>query len=52
VASGGEEMLRVVFDRVTYWKGVGAQASPTVERLLATAQKKVGAEAAAPVAAA
>jgi len=51
MASGGEERLRVVFDRVTYWKGVGAQASPTVERLLVTAQKKVGAEAAAPAAA-
>jgi len=52
VASGGEEPLRVVFDRVTFWKGVGAQASPTVDRLLAQAQKKVGAEAAAPAAAA
>ncbi len=34
MASGQEEPLRVVFDRVTYWKSVGAQASPTVERLL------------------
>ena len=50
MASGGEERLRVVFDRVTYWKSVGAQASPTVQRLLDEAQKKaVGAE---PVAAA
>ena len=50
MASGGEEPLRVVFDRVTYWKGVGAQCSPTVERLLDQAKKKaVGAE---PVAAA
>ena len=50
VASGKEEPLRVVFDRVTYWKSVGAQASPTVERLLDQAAKKaVG--AAAPVAA-
>jgi small subunit ribosomal protein S16 len=48
MASGGEEPLRVVFDRVTYWKGVGAQASPTVQRLLDQAAKKV----AAPVAAA
>ena len=41
VAAGGEEPLRVAFDRVTYWKGVGAQASPTVERLLDQAAKKV-----------
>jgi small subunit ribosomal protein S16 len=40
MASGQEEPLRVVFDRVTYWKSVGAQASPTVERLLDTAAKK------------
>jgi small subunit ribosomal protein S16 len=51
MASGNEESLRVVFDRVAYWKSVGAQASPTVERLLGQAQKKVGAEAAAPAAA-
>ena len=40
VASGKEEALRVVFDRVTYWKSVGAQASPTVERLLGQAATK------------
>jgi small subunit ribosomal protein S16 len=34
VAKDGEEKLRVAQDRLTYWKGVGAQASPTVERLL------------------
>lgn len=33
-AKDGEEKLRVAQDRLTYWKGVGAQASPTVERLL------------------
>ena len=49
MAHANEEGLRVVFDRVTYWKGVGAQASPTVERLLVDAAKKV---AAAPAAAA
>jgi small subunit ribosomal protein S16 len=49
MAAGGEEPLRVVFDRVTYWKSVGAQASPTVERLLDKAAKAV---AAAPAAAA
>ena len=30
----GEEGLRIAVDRVNYWKSVGAQASPTVERLL------------------
>ena len=40
VASGKEEPLRVAFDRVTYWKSVGAQASPTVQRLLDQAAKK------------
>jgi small subunit ribosomal protein S16 len=47
-ARGGEEGLRVVQDRVSYWTGVGAQVSPTVERLLKQSQKAV---AAAPVAA-
>ena len=36
----GEEGLRIVQDRMTYWKGVGAQASPTVERLLVQAAAK------------
>ena len=49
VAAASEEGLRVVFDRVTYWKSVGAQASPTVERLLDQAARKA---AAAPAAAA
>ena len=34
VAKDGEEKLRVAQDRLTYWRGVGAQPSPTVERLL------------------
>ena len=34
VLGDGEEKLRVAQDRLTYWRGVGAQASPTVERLL------------------
>lgn len=46
MASEGEDSLRVVFDRVTYWTGVGAKASDTVQRLLAQAGKKAGAEAA------
>ena len=47
LAKDGEEKLRVAQDRLTYWRGVGAQASPTVERLL-----KQGATQAAPAAAA
>jgi small subunit ribosomal protein S16 len=47
MAHANEEGLRVVFDRVTYWKSVGAQASPTVERLLGQAAKKVAAAPAA-----
>jgi small subunit ribosomal protein S16 len=46
VAKDGEEKLRVAQDRLTYWRGVGAQASPSVERLL-----KDGAKAAAGTAA-
>ena len=34
IAKDGEEKLRVAQDRLTYWRSVGAQASPTVERLL------------------
>ncbi|QHJ00291.1 30S ribosomal protein S16 [Xylophilus rhododendri] len=48
-ARDGEEGLRVAQDRVSYWTGVGAQVSPTVERLLRTSQKAL---AAAPAAAA
>ena len=40
VAQDGEEKLRVAQDRLTYWRGVGAQASPTVERLLKQAAAK------------
>lgn len=35
-----EEGLRIVQDRLTYWQGVGAQASPTVDRLIKQAAKK------------
>ena len=38
-ARGAEESLRIAQDRLTYWKGVGAQASPTVERLIRQAAK-------------
>jgi small subunit ribosomal protein S16 len=39
MASGGEEPLRLVTDRITHWAGVGAQLSPTVARLVAQAKK-------------
>lgn len=39
-ASGGEEALRIAQDRLSYWQGVGAQASPTVARLVKQAQAK------------
>ena len=32
-AAEGDEGLRMAQDRLTYWKSVGAQPSPTVERL-------------------
>jgi small subunit ribosomal protein S16 len=45
-ARGGEESIRIAQDRLTYWRGVGAQASPTVERLVQQAAKKAAAPAA------
>ncbi|MDD3018693.1 MAG: 30S ribosomal protein S16 [Comamonas sp.] len=39
-ARGAEETLRLALDRITYWKGVGAQASDTVERLIKQATAK------------
>lgn len=47
IAIATEEGLRIAHDRLTYWQGVGAQASPTVERLIAQNLKKVAAPAAA-----
>ena len=38
VASGGEQPLRVSFDRVEHWASQGAQLSPTVARLVAQAK--------------
>ena len=35
-----EEGLRIVQDRSAYWVGVGAQSSPTVDRLIKQAAKK------------
>jgi small subunit ribosomal protein S16 len=40
IAKEGEEGLRVAQDRLTYWRGVGAQPSPTVERILKQAAPK------------
>ena len=34
IAKDTEEGLRVVQDRLTYWTGVGAQVSPTVQRMV------------------
>ena len=39
-AKEGEDGLRVAQDRLTYWRGVGAQPSPTVERLFKQAAAK------------
>lgn len=39
-ATENEEGLRIALDRLTYWKGVGAQVSPTVERLVKQFNKK------------
>lgn len=38
MAAGGDQSLRLALDRITYWTGVGAQVSPTVERLIAQAK--------------
>ena len=45
IAKEGEEGMRVAQDRLTYWRSVGAQASPTVERLLKQAAAKAPAAA-------
>ena len=39
-AKENEEGLRIVQDRLTYWQSVGAQSSPTVDRLIKQAAKK------------
>jgi small subunit ribosomal protein S16 len=38
MAIEGEEGLRLKLDRVTYWAGVGAQLSPTTQRLVEQAK--------------
>jgi small subunit ribosomal protein S16 len=39
MAADNEQALRVSMDRLTHWTGVGAQLSPTVQRLVAQAKK-------------
>ncbi|GAB3193258.1 30S ribosomal protein S16 [Hydrogenophaga aquatica] len=45
LAKGGEEPLRIAQDRLTYWMGVGAQPSETVDRLIKQAAKAAPAAA-------
>ena len=40
IATDKEEGLRIAQDRLTYWLGVGAQASETVQRLIKQAAQK------------
>jgi small subunit ribosomal protein S16 len=50
-AKGKEETLRIAHDRLAYWTGVGAQPSPTVQRLIKqSAAQTTGEAAAAPAA--
>ena len=44
-ATGAAEGLRIAQDRLTHWLGVGAQASPTVLRLVKQAAKAAPAAA-------
>lgn len=39
MAADNEQALRVAMDRLTHWTGVGAQLSPTVQRLVTQAKK-------------
>ncbi len=40
IATEKEESIRIAQDRLSYWRSVGAQASPTVERLIKQAAAK------------
>ncbi|HRN74629.1 30S ribosomal protein S16 [Ottowia sp.] len=44
-ATDGEEGLRIAQDRLNHWIGVGAQPSPTVQRLVKQAAKAAPAAA-------
>ena len=39
-AKGNDEGIRIAQDRLTHWRSVGAQPSPTVERLIKQAAAK------------
>ena len=47
LAKDNEESIRIAQDRLTYWRGVGATASPTVERLIKQQVQKAPVAAAA-----
>ena len=40
IATEKEEGLRLSLDRISYWAGVGAKLSPTVQRLVEQAKPK------------
>jgi small subunit ribosomal protein S16 len=44
-AKGGEEKLRIAQDRLSYWQGVGAELSDTVQRVLKNAPAPAAAAA-------
>lgn len=44
-AKGGEEKLRIAQDRLSYWLGVGAEPSDTVQRLVKSAPAAAAAAA-------
>lgn len=44
-AKGGEEKLRIAQDRLSYWTGVGAEMSDTVQRLVKSAPAAAAAAA-------
>jgi small subunit ribosomal protein S16 len=47
IAKGNEESVRIAQDRLTYWLGVGAQPSDTVQRLIKQAAAKAATATAA-----
>ena len=46
VARGQDQPLRIEMERLNYWAGVGAQLSPTVERLVKQSKQAAPAQAA------
>ena len=45
MAAGAEQPLRLALDRVTYWSGVGAQVSETVNSFIRKARTAAKAQA-------